>query len=206
MRKRIAGMLAVGIATLSTAVAVAAPASAAPPWTITPGGHADGTAGTTNLTVQDPQSGEIQMTCDSSTVGVDLESGVSDDNQLATIPESPGIQFNNCLLAGFIEFSVQQVGVWTLNGSSYDAATGVTTGTIDNIVASISGPGCAATVEGSVNGTFNNGTDVLTVNPDQTLTVTNVDDVDTCLDLIHEGATAAFDGAYSVAPGQEITG
>jgi len=206
MRKRIAGMLAIGIATLSTVVAVATPASAVPPWTITPGGHTDGTAGTTNLTVQDPQSGEIQMTCASSTVGVDLESGASADNQLATIPPSPGIQFNNCLLAGFIEFSVQQVGVWTLNGSSYNAATGVTTGTIDNIVADISGPGCAATVEGSVNGTFNNGTDVLTVNPDQTLTVTSVDPVDNCLDLIHQGATAAFDGAYSVSPGQDITG
>ncbi len=206
MRKRIAGMLAVGITTLSVVVAAASPAAAAPPWTITPGGAADGAAGTTNLTVEDPQSGEIQMTCDSSSVGVELESGVSEDNQLATIPESPGIQFNNCLLAGFIQFTVQQVGVWTINGSSYDVGTGVTTGTIDNIVADISGPGCAATVEGSVNGTFTNGTDVLAVIPDQTLTVTSVDPANDCLGLIHEGATAAFDGAYTVTPGQEITG
>lgn len=206
MRKRIAGMLAVGVTALSTVVAMAGPAAAAPPWTISPGGHADGTAGTTNLTVEDPQSGEIQMTCSSSTVGVDLEVGTSADNQLATIPASPGIQFNDCLLAGFIEFSVQQVGTWTLNGSSYNASTGVVTGTIGNIEADISGPGCAATVTGSVNGTYNNGTDVLTVNPDQTLTVVDVDPVDNCLDLIHVDATAAFDGAYSVSPGQEITG
>lgn len=202
MRRRIAGMLAVGAAVLSTVVAVATPASAAA-WTITPGGHADGTAGQTNLTVNDPQSGEIQMTCSSSTVGVEL--AVAGD-QLATIPESPGIQFNNCLLAGFIEFSVQQAGVWTINGSSFDAATGVTTGTIDNITANISGPGCVAVVEGSVNGTFTNGTDVLSVAPDQTLTITSVDPVDNCLDLIHEGATAAFDGDYTVVPGQDITG
>jgi hypothetical protein len=195
-------MLAVSAAVLSTVVAVATPASAAA-WSVTPGGHADGTAGQTNLTVQDPQSGEIQMTCSSSTVGVEL--AVAGD-QLATIPESPGIQFNNCLLAGFIEFSVQQVGVWTINGSSFDAGTGVTTGTIDNIVADISGPGCVASVAGSVNGTFTNGTDVLAVNPDQTLTVTSVDPVDNCLDLIHEGATAAFDGDYAVVPGQDITG
>jgi hypothetical protein len=202
MRKRIAGMVGVGVASLSAVVALSSPASAAA-WSVTPGGHADGTAGQTNLTVQDPQSGEIQMTCSSSTVGVEL--AVAGD-QLATIPESPGIQFNNCLLAGFIEFSVQQVGVWTINGASYDAATGVTTGTIDNITAAISGPGCAATVEGSVNGTFTNSTDVLAVNPDQTLTVTNVDPVDNCLDLIHTGATAAFDGNYAVSPGQDITG
>jgi hypothetical protein len=202
MRRRIAGMLAVGAAVLSTVVAFSTPASAAA-WSVTPGGHADGTAGQTNLTVQDPQSGEIQMTCSSSTVGVEL--AVVGD-QLATIPESPGIQFNNCLLGGFIEFSVQQVGVWTINGSSFDAGTGVTTGTIDNILANISGPGCVATVEGSVNGTYTNSTDVLAVNPDQTLTVTSVDPVDNCLDLIHEGATAAFDGDYSVVPGQDITG
>jgi hypothetical protein len=202
MRKRIAGMLAVGVSALSTVVALATPASAAA-WTVTPGGHADGAAGQTNLIVQDPQSGEIQMTCSTSTVGVELAVA---GNQLATIPEAPGIQFNNCLLAGFIEFSVQQVGVWTLNGSSYDAGTGVTIGTIDNIVADISGPGCAATVEGSVNGTYTNGTDVLAVNPDQTLTVTSVDPVDNCLDLIHQGATAAFDGDYAVSPGQDITG
>jgi hypothetical protein len=202
MRKRIAGMLAVGVSALSTVVAMATPASAAA-WTVTPGGHADGTAGQTNLTVQDPQSGEIQMTCSSSTVGVELEVV---GNQLATIPESPGIQFNNCLLAGFIEFSVQQVGVWTLNGTSYDAGTGVTIGTIDNIVANISGPGCAATVEGSVNGTYTNSSDVLAVNPEQTLTVTSVDPIDNCLDLIHQDATAAFDGNYAVSPGQDITG
>ena len=57
-----------------------------------------------------------------------------------------------------------------------------------------------------MNGTYNNGTDVLTVDPDQTLTVTNVDPADNCLDLIHESATAAFDGVYAVSPGQEITG
>jgi hypothetical protein len=195
-------MLAVGAAVLSAIVVVSTPASAAA-WTITPGGHADGTAGQTNLTVNDPQSGEIQMTCSSSTVGVEL--AVAGD-QLATIPEAPGIQFNNCLLAGFIEFSVQQVGVWTINGSSFDAATGVTTGTIDNINANISGPGCVATVAGSVNGTYTNSTDVLSVAPDQTLTITSVDPVDNCLDLIHEGATAAFDGDYTVVPGQDITG
>lgn len=202
MRKRIAGLLAVGVTALSTVVAMATPASAAA-WSVAPGGHADGTAGETNLTVEDPQSGEIQMTCTSSTVGVDL--AVVGD-QLATIPASPGIQFNNCLLAGFIEFSVQQVGVWTLNGTSFDAGTGVTNGTIDNIVANISGPGCSAVVEGSVNGTYTNSSAVLAVNPDQTLTVTSVDPVDNCLDLIHEGATAAFDGDYAVSPPQTISG
>src|SRR5262249_3718582 len=151
-------------------------------------------------------SGDITLTCDSSTVHVELESGVSADNQLATIPETPGIQFFNCLLAGFIQFEVTQVGTWTLNGVDYNASTGVTNGTIDGITANISGPGCEATVTGFVRGTYTNSTDVLAVTPDPTLTVTSVDPVNNCSDLIHTGATAQFDGAYVVTPGQDVTG
>jgi hypothetical protein len=204
MHKRIAALLAVGATALSTVVAMAAPASAVPPWTITPGGAADGAAPGTNLVVHDPQTGDITLTCDTSTVHVVLESGVSADNQLATIPPSPGIVFNNCLLAGFIQFQVTQVGTWTINGVSFSG--GVTNGTIDGITANISGPGCEATVAGFVRGTYTNSTDVLAVTPDPTLTVTSVDSTNNCSDLIHTGATAQFDGAYHVTPGQDITG
>lgn len=207
MRKRIAGLLAVGVTALSTVVAMAAPASAVPPWTISPGGSADGAAGTTNLVVHDPMFGDILLSCVSSTVDVDLEMGVSQDNQLATIPEEPGIQFNDCLLAGFIAFEVDQVGIWTLNGASYDATTGTTTGTIDNIKANISGPGCEATVEGSVGATYVNSTDKLTVTNAPTLTITFVaPSPNNCSGLIHTTATAQFDGAYTVTPAQDITG
>ncbi|WP_331981348.1 hypothetical protein [Actinophytocola sp.] len=204
MHKRIAGMLAVGITALSAVVAAATPAAAAPPWTISPGGPTNGTAGVTNLVVHDPVNGDITLTCDTSTVAVDLESGTSADNQLATIPETPGIQFNGCLLAGFIQFEVTQVGTWTLNGATFDS--GVTNGSIDNITADIAGPGCDATVSGSVGAQYSNSAATLSVVPEPTLTVTRVDELNNCSDLIHENATAQFDGSYTVSPAQTITG
>jgi hypothetical protein len=206
MRKRIAALLAVGATALSTVVAMATPAAAAPPWTITPGGPVDGTAPGTNLVVHDPMTGDITLACDSSSVHAVLDEGSSPDNQLGTIPQTPGIQFVHCLLAGFIEFTVTQVGDWTINGVSYDAGTGVTTGTIDGITANISGPGCEATVGGFVNGTYTNSTDILAVISDPTLHIDSVDPANNCSDLIHTGATAEFGGAYHLDPPQDISG
>ncbi|HEY0454164.1 hypothetical protein [Actinophytocola sp.] len=205
MHKRVAGLLAAGVMALS-AVAAAVPASAAPaPWTITPGGPANGTAGTTILTVRDSSGSDLQMSCASSTAGVVLERGTVPGPKLATIPETGGIAFQNCILAGLITFDVTQVGDWTINGVSYDG-TNVTNGTIDGINALVIGPGCNATVAGSVKGTYTNSTDVLATVPDFTLSVTRVDAVDDCLGLLHVGDTAAFNGAYSVTPDQTITG
>ncbi|OLF13616.1 hypothetical protein [Actinophytocola xanthii] len=206
MRGRLTALLAVGASALTAVVVAATPASAAAPWTITPGGPANGVAGTTNLTVQDADGNTLEMSCASSTAGVVLESGEVPGPLLATIPEEGGIEFQDCLLAGLITFEVDQVGDWTINGVSYDAATGVTTGTIDGVEANVSGPGCSATVAGSVNGTYTNDTDVLRVLPDFTLTVTFVDATDDCLGLLHEGDQASFDGAYEVTPDQTITG
>lgn len=206
MRRRFAGMLAVTAAALTAVAVVATPASAAAPWTITPGGPANGVAGTTNLVVRDGGGNELEMSCVSSTAGVVLESGTVSGPKLATIPETGGIEFNDCLLAGLITFDVDQVGDWIINGASYNASTGVTTGTIDNVEADVFGPGCSATVAGSVNGTYTNSTDVLAVAPDFTLTVTFVDPFDDCLGLLNVGDVASFNGAYTVSPGQTITG
>ncbi|HWM03493.1 MAG TPA: hypothetical protein VNP92_14265 [Actinophytocola sp.] len=206
MRKRLAGLLAVGATALTAVAVVASPASAAAPWTITPGGQANGTAGTTILTVRNAETGdELQMSCSSSTAGVMLESGTVPGPKLATIPETGGIAFNDCLLAGLITFEVEQVGDWTINGVSYDGSD-VTTGTIDGVAARVIGPGCDAMVAGSVNGTYTNSTDVLAVANDFTLTVTSVDAVDDCLGLLHVNDTAAFSGSYAVTPDQTITG
>jgi hypothetical protein len=204
MRRRLAGMLAVAATALTAAVVVSTPASAAAPWNITPGGPADGVAGETNLTVRDANGGTIDMSCASSSAGVNLESGEVPGPLLATIPEGEMV-FTDCLLAGFITFDVEQVGDWHINGVSYDGSD-VTTGTIDDVEANVFGPGCTATVAGSVNDTYTNSTDVLAVAPDFTLTVTFVDPVDNCLGLLNEGDAAAFSGDYQVSPDQTITG
>lgn len=205
MRKRIAGMLAVGVTVLSAVVAATTPAAATPaPWTITPGGASSGTAGVTNLVVHDPTSGDVTLTCATSTAGVNLDAGSSADDQLGTIPETGGIEFNDCKLSGLIPFTVTQVGDWTFNGVSYNA--GVTTGTIDNIETTILAAGCDATVAGSVGATYDNSTATLAVIGNPTLSVTRVDATNNCNGAIHAGDSAEFDGSYTINPAQTITG
>jgi hypothetical protein len=181
---------------------VAGNAAAAPAtWTVDPGGDFSGTAGVTLLEVQ--ESG-IQLSCESSTVDGVAASGTGLDNPLATIPEEPGIQFNDCSGPFGLTFEVDQVGDWVLNGGSYDG-NDVTTGTIDNINADIVGPGCNATASGSVNATFTNSTDVLEVLPDFTLEISFVDPSNNCLGLINEGEHANFSGSYQITPGLTVT-
>jgi hypothetical protein len=203
MRARLIGVLAAGAAALITSVVVAAPATALPAtWTVSPGGPFQGVAGETLLEVQ--ESG-IQLSCSSSTADGVAQGGTGLDNPLATIPETPGIVFNDCSGPFGLTFGVTQVGDWALNGASYDASTGVTTGTIDGITAGISGPACSATVEGSVNVTYTNGTAELAVLPDFTLVVTSVDPANDCLGLINAGEHANFAGTYTVTPALTVT-
>jgi hypothetical protein len=202
MRARFVGALAAGAALIVSA-AVAGTASADPAtWTISPGGAVHGTAGETLLEVQ--ESG-IQLSCSSSTVDATAQSGSGLSNPLVTIPQSPGIQFNDCSGPFGLTFEVAQVGDWALNGASYDSGSGVTTGTIDGITANIVGPGCNATATGSVNATYTNGTGVLQVLPDFTLEISFVDPSNNCLGLINQGEHANFSGSYTISPALTVT-
>jgi hypothetical protein len=203
MRGRLIGALAAGAALVAAAV-VEGPVAAQPAatWTVTPGGPFHGEAGETILTIE--ESG-VQLFCVSSSVDGTAKSGSGVSNPLAEIPQSPGIQFNDCQGPFGLTFTVTHVGTWYLNGVSYNAATGVTQGTIDNITANIVGPGCNATVTGSVNGRYTNSTDVLQVLPDYTLEITYVDPANDCLGLINVGEHSSFDGSYQVTPNLTIT-
>lgn len=202
MRARLIGALTSGAALIVTAVVTAGPAAAQPAtWTVEPGGAFHGTAGVTLLEVQ--ESG-IQLSCSSASVDGTAASGTGLANPIATIPEEPGIQFNDCSGPFGLTFEVEQVGDWVLNGVSYDGSD-VTTGTIDNINADIIGPGCNATASGSVNATFTNSTDVLEVLPDFTLEISFVDPANDCLGLITQGEHANFSGAFQIAPGLTVT-
>lgn len=200
MRARLIGALAAGAALVTTAV-LAGPASADPAtWTVTPGGAFTGAAGETILTTE---SG-IELFCVSSTAAGTAASGTGLSNPLATIPDGPGVEFNDCQGPFGLTFTVDHIGTWHLNGASYDGSD-VTTGTLDDITANISGPACEATVTGSVNATFTNSTDVLSVAPDLTLTISFVDPNNDCLGLITQGETASFDGDYTITPGLTVT-
>jgi len=197
MRKRFLGVATV-VAAVTSVVLGVSPASASAGWTVTPGGAATGTAGETVLTVRPIAGGDdMIMTCSSSVAEINAFS--SPDSHVADITS---IAFNQCLLGGLISFEVDAHTPWPLHALSYSAP--VVSGEIRDISATIIGAGCLAEVAGTVNGSYDNTADTLTVANDFTLTVTNVDPVDNCLGLINTGDAAAFTGVYAVDPGQDI--
>lgn len=199
MRARFIGTLAAGAALVTTAV-LAGPATAQPAtWSVSPGGDFTGTAGETILTTE---SG-IELFCVSSTAAGTAQGGTGLSNPLAQLPEG-GVQFNDCQGPFGLTFTVAHVGTWDLNGVSYDGSD-VTTGTLDNITANISGPACEATVTGSVNATYTNSTGDLSVSPEQTLTISFVDPNNDCLGLISQGEAAGFSGVYDISPALTVT-
>jgi hypothetical protein len=198
MRARLIGALAAGAALAATAF-ITGSASADPTWTVSPGGSFTGTAGETDLTTE---SG-VELFCSSSTASGTAQSGSGLSNPLATLPEG-GVVFNDCQGPFGLTFEVSHVGTWNLNGVSYDGSD-VTTGNLDNITANISGPGCEATVTGAVNATYTNSTGVLSVLPDQTLTISSVDPNNDCLGLISQGEHAGFSGDYQISPALTVT-
>jgi len=199
MRRSLLGVAAAGVALAGT-VLMTGTASAAT-WTIDPGGPFTAAAGETVLTVQ--ESG-VELVCESASAAGTLKSGSGQENPIGQLPDD-GVLFNNCTGPLGLTFEVNHEGVWDLNGATYDAATGVTTGTLDNISAIITGPGCDATVSGSVNITFTNSTDVLRVLPDPTLLIERVDATNNCLGLIEQGQHSTFNGTFTVSPGQDIS-
>jgi hypothetical protein len=200
MRGRFIGALAAGAA-LVASVMISGTASAAT-WTVTPGGNFTGSAGTTLLEIQ--ESG-IQLSCVSATAAGTAKSGTGLTNPLAQLPATPGVKFNNCQGPFGLTFDVIHVGTWNLNAATYNATTGVTTGTLDNITANIVGPGCNATVTGLVNVTYTNGTHVLSVQPQFTLLVAFVDPANNCLGLINQNEHANFVGDFTITPGLTVT-
>jgi hypothetical protein len=199
MRGRLIGALAAGAALIASVV-MSAPATAVPAtWTVTPGGAFTGTASTTVLKIQ--ESG-VQLTCRSAGARGTAKSGSGLSNPLATLPAG-GVTFNTCSGPFGLTFTVTHVGTWNLNGSTYSA--GVTTGTLTNINANINGPGCQASVTGTVAATYTNSTHVLAVVPNFTLLINFVSASNNCLGLIVQGQHASFNGAFTINPAQTIT-
>ena len=197
MRGRLIGALAAGAA-LVASIVMSAPANAVPAtWTVTPGGPFTGAAGTTVLKVQETG---VTLTCRSATAAGTAKSGTGLSNPLATLP--PGsTKFNTCSGPFGLTFTVAHTGTWNLNGSTY--ASGVTTGNISNVTATISGPGCAASVAGSVIAKYTNSTHTLTTpGTDYGLVFTSASG---CLGLISVGQHASFTSSFNISPAMTIT-
>ena len=198
-------------AVLLTAAAAVACLSASPAsattatWTVTPGGSATGTAGTTDLA--DSTSGTT-LSCTSSTANATLKSGSGLVNPLGKIT---ALAFNNCTGPLGISFSASVTGPFPMRANSYNATTGTTVVKITHIHGSISGPLCSAVVDGTSATADNGAVKAKYQNATSQLQVLaaggnlHIYNVSGCLGLINSGDTATFTGTYSVSPGQVIT-
>jgi hypothetical protein len=155
MLRRISAIITLGGTAAALAVAPgAAPSSAATAttWTVKPGGHATVSGA---LTLRDTKTTTVTR-CKS----VKLDATVKSGSGLAgpDIGSITSAIFPNCELLGATDESspVAKGLPWKLNATSYDAKTGVTTGTITGIDLVAKGtPGCYAVLDGTAAGADN---------------------------------------------------
>ncbi len=196
----LAGMLA-----LSASSALAAPRTgAAATWTVKPGGAITAKAGVTTL--KDTKTGST-LTCQTSSGKGSVKSGSGLSG--TGIGSITALSFSNCTGPLGLTFTVKTTHFpWHLNALSY--SSGVTTGTITGIHATLTGPSCSAVVDGTgptanngkVTATYTNSTGKLATTGAGNLHIYNVSG---CAGLINSGDGSSFKGSYTVTPKQTIT-
>jgi len=206
MLKRISAIAVAGGATVAL-LAGGTPSFAitAGTFTVSPGGAATA-SGTAQ--VKDTKTGTIAK-CSSLNLSATLKKGSGlKGAKIATITTG---SFTGCKI-GTIAVSVAVKGLpWYLNAVSYNASTGVTTGTITGIDLVATATGCSATLDGTaagadngkVKGTYTNSTGVLKL----LTTGGNLHawGVVGCLGLINNNDPAQPSGSTTVSPKQTIT-
>lgn len=210
MRKSARGAALVGAATAVVVGLGVGPAFAATTWTVKPGGAITAKAGTTKL--KDTKTGQT-LYCKSSTTKATLKHGSGLAG--AKIGKITSVTFSTCTgpfgLTFFVKTSASSTTPWYLNAVSYNATSGVTTGTITGIHAVLTGPSCKAIVDGTgatahngkVQGTYTNSTDKLKILASGGNL--HIYKVSGCSGLIHSGDPTTFTGVYLVSPSQKIT-
>jgi hypothetical protein len=203
MRKPFSAALS-AVSASAFVVAVSAPASAAPPWTISPGGPV---AGYANLPLLVNTTRGVTLRCGSSRMTANLDVGSSSDNLLGTITS---FVMSTCSLAGIYPYTYQALNLpWNLNGNPSTSTASVMRGTITGIRIQLSGAGCAAllagssaTTPGQLDVTFTNATGVLATSGGN-LRVWNVNG---CWGLLVTGDAVTLQMNYDpFLPGQNIT-
>jgi hypothetical protein len=204
--KRTYGILFAGAATAAVIGLSAAPAFAATTWTVTPGGAITAKSGVTTL--KDTKTGN-SLSCASSSTSATLKKGSGLAG--AGLGSITKLSFSTCTGPLGLTFTVTTKDLpWSLNAVSYKS--GVTTGTITGIDATLSGPSCSADVDGTAAGKHNGEVSVTYTNSTGKLTVLttggnlHIYDVVGCATLINSGDPTTFSGTYTVTPKQTITG
>jgi hypothetical protein len=206
MWKRSGSIMLASVAAAATIGLGAGQAFAAGGWSVSPGGNITGKAGTTKL--KDTSTGTV-LSCSSAAASGTAKKGKGlSGNGIASIKSAT---FNKCKGPLGLTFTVKSSHLpWSLNAKSYKS--GVTSGTLTGIHATLTGSGCTATVDGTsatanngmVAGTYSNSTHALKISGSGgNLHVYNVKG---CFGLIHSGDKSAFSGTYKITPAQTITG
>jgi hypothetical protein len=212
--KRAGSGLIAGAAVTLMIGASAAPAFAATPtWSVSRGGAIAAKSGTTVLT--DPKA-HVTLKCTSSSTKATLKKGHHLSG--AGIGSITALSFTNCTGPFGLKFSVNSSASakkpWKLNALKYNKKTGVTTGTITGIHATLvgkGGVGCTAVVDGTGAVKDNGSVDITYTNHTHKLVVQaggdnlHIYDVKGCLGLIGNGQASSFTATYVVSPGQTIT-
>jgi hypothetical protein len=196
----LAGMLALS----ASSAGAATNAGTAATWTVKPGGAITAKAGVTTL--KDTKTGST-LTCKTSSGKgtVKKGSGLSGTG----IGSITALSFSTCTGPLSLVFTVKTTHFpWHLNAVSFKS--GVTTGTISGIHATLTGPSCSAVVDGTgatanngrVTATYTNSTGKLATTGAGNLHIYNVNG---CAGLINSGDGSSFKGSYTVSPKQTIT-
>jgi hypothetical protein len=201
------------IAAFAAAAGIVAPAASAAPrtWTITKGGAV--TAATKSFSIVDlTRKPAVSLPCKASTAKARLKSGRRLSGVGAGVITATSA--SGCTVAGFAITIKAAHLPWHLNLVSYNAAKGVTTGTLTGIHINFAVPaiGCTAMVDGT-KATANNGSVVVTytnktaklaiLKAGTKLHLFNVNSK--CLGVVKNGDLIAIVATYSVTPKQKIT-
>jgi hypothetical protein len=206
MRIHRAGAALAGAAVLATSPGAASSAAAnATAWTVQPGGAITATAGTTTLT---GTTTGATFNCASSTMTGTLHSGSG----------LPGAGIGSIATAAYrscenpISPTLTPRGLpWHLTLVSYDAAIGVSRGTISHLRLTLSAPRCSAVVNGTSGPTANGVVRIAYTNQTGKLKILPAGGtlhwyhVSGCAALVRNGDPATLSAAYTISPPQMIT-
>lgn len=200
MKRAHAGIL-VGAAAAVSAIGFAVPSASAATWTVSPANTAITATANSNIVMS---SGSSKITCTGGS-GTGTTGDGSNAASLATVNSFSGSGCKDNVLGG--SWTIKLTG-GTLGGSSYNASTGVTTGTISGGTVTASGSDlgltCSFTATGTLNGTYTNGSHTLAVTGG-TATISNVSGSGCGLGGIKNGSSGTVTGSMSVSPAVTIS-
>jgi hypothetical protein len=203
----VAGGAAVLVAVVGGPVALAA--ATATTWTVRPGGAITATAG--SLTLTDTTSSGVSDTCVSARMPGTLKTGSGLSG--SSVGSISKLAYRGCGHIASPDLTPRGLP-WQLNLVSYDAATGVSRGTISHLkITFVAYPlqSCRAVVNGTSSSTADGVVPVTYANKTGQLKILSHGGtlqwyhVHGCAGLIRNGDTATLSATFTVSPQQDIT-